>query len=68
MYMILPAVLQKLTGNTIGVNPRFLLSLGCLSKQASDERDLSLDVPPFYTTHLPFHHHVHDLISLYGVP
>ena len=51
-------------GNTIGVKPRFLLSLGCHSKQAGDERDLPHDVPFFHTTHLPFPHHIHDLISL----
>lgn len=60
--------MQKLTGNTMCVKSRFLLSLDCNSKQAGDERDLSHDVPFFDTTHLPFPHHVHDLISLQGSP
>jgi transposase len=51
-------------GNTMGVKPHFLLSLGSHSKQAGDERDLPHDVPFFHATHLPFPHHVHDLISL----
>src|SRR5207302_2637380 len=51
-------------GNTTGVKPRFLLSLGSHSKQAGDERNLPHDVPLFDATHLPFPDHVHDLISL----
>ena len=51
-------------GNTMGVTPRFLLSLGGQSKQAGDERDLPQDVPFFHATYLPFPDHVHELISL----
>jgi hypothetical protein len=46
------------------VKPPFLFSLGCHSKQAGDERNLPHDVSFFHTTHLPFPHHVQDLISL----
>jgi len=56
-------VLQKLTGNMMGMKSRFLLSLGCHSKPARDERDLPRDVPFFHATHLPFPDHVHDLLS-----
>ncbi len=52
----------------MGVKTRYLLSLDCHSKQAGDERDLSYDVPFFDAKHLPFPHHVHDLISLQGSP
>jgi hypothetical protein len=46
------------------VKPHFLFSLGGHSKQAGDERDLPQDVSFFHATHLPFPHHVHDLVSL----
>src|SRR5205807_6815461 len=55
-------------GNTRGVKPPFLFSLDYHSKQAGDERNLPHDVSFFHTTHLPFPHHVHDLISLSRVP
>ena len=48
----------------MGVKPRFLLSLGNHSKEAGDEGDLPQNVPFFDASHLPFPHHVHDLISL----
>ncbi len=52
----------------MGMKAHFLLSLGCHSKQASDERNLTHDVPFFDATHLPFPDHVHDLISLQSSP
>ena len=51
-------------GNTMGVTPRFLLSLGGHSKQAGDEPNLPQNVPFFHATYLPFPHHVHELVSL----
>ena len=42
----------------------FLLSLGCHSKQAGDERDLVLDVSLPHTVYLPFANHVHHFVSL----
>ena len=51
-------------GDMMGVKPHFLFSLGSHSKQAGDERNLPQNVSFFHTTHLPFPHHVHDLISL----
>jgi hypothetical protein len=42
-FFLSAAVLQKLRVNTMGVKPHFLLSLGGHSKQAGDERDLTLD-------------------------
>ncbi len=45
-----------------------MFSLGRHAKQTGDERELAHDVPFFDTTHLPFLHHVHDLISLQGSP
>ena len=55
-------------GNTMGMKAHFLLSLGGHSKQASDECNLTHDIPFFDATHLPFPHHVHDLISLQSSP
>ena len=52
----------------MGVKPGFSLSLGSHSKQAGDERHLPHAVPFFDAAHLPFPHHVHDLISLQGSP
>ena len=52
----------------MGMKAHFLLSLGGHSKQASDERNLTHDVPFFDATHLPFPDHVHDLISLQSSP
>ena len=52
----------------MGVKPPFLFSLGRHSQQASDERNLPHDVSFFHTTHLPFPHHVHHLVSLERVP
>ena len=46
------------------VKPHFLFSLGSYFKEAGDERHLPQDVSFLHTTHLPFPHHVHDLISL----
>jgi hypothetical protein len=60
----LPVVLQKIRGDTMGVKPHLLLSLGGHSKDAGDEGDLPQDVPFFHATYLPFPHYVHDLISL----
>jgi len=57
-------VLQKRTGDTMGVKPHFLFSLDRHSKQAGDERNLTGDVPFFHTMHLPLPNHVHTLISL----
>jgi hypothetical protein len=51
-------------GNTMGVRPCFLLSLGGHSKQAGDEHNLPQDVPFFHATYLPFPDHVHDLVAL----
>ena len=47
---------------------RLLFSLGGHSEQAGEERDLPQDVAFFYAAHLPFPHHVHDLIALQGSP
>jgi hypothetical protein len=47
------AVLQKLTGEHEGRETSLLFSLGCHSKQAGDERNLTGDVPFFHTMHLP---------------
>ena len=58
------AVLQKLTGHTMGAKPRFLFSLGGHSKQAGDERDLSDDVPLSHPMHLALPHHVQALVSV----
>src|SRR5207302_7942790 len=41
-------------GNTMGVKPHFLFSLGGHSKQAGDERDLPCDVPFFHSMRLSF--------------
>ncbi len=60
-------MLQKRTGNMMGVQSRFLLSLDGHSKQAGDERDLPHAVPFFHATHLPFPDHVHDLIKIHSI-
>ena len=52
----------------MSVKPHFLLSLGGHSKEAGDEGGLPQNVPFFHATHLPFPHHVHDLIALQGSP
>jgi hypothetical protein len=51
-----------------GRESRFRLRLGDQSKQASDERNLSSDVPFFYPIHLSLAKHMHTLISLERVP
>jgi len=51
-------------GNTMGVKSHFLLSLGRHFREAGDERNLPQDVPFFHAMHLPFPHHVHDLVAL----
>ena len=61
---ILGYVAKMHGGDMMGVKPHFLFSLGSHSKQAGDERNLPQNVSFFHTTHLPFPHHVHDLISL----
>ena len=60
----LSAVLQKLTGGHDGREASLLLSLGCHSKQASDERNLPQDVPFFHTIPLSLPNDVHTLLSL----
>jgi hypothetical protein len=52
----------------MGVQPCLLFSLGGHSKQAGDEGDLLGAVSLSHAVHLPFPHHVHDLISLQGSP
>ncbi len=45
-------------------DPSFLLSLGCHSKQAGDEGDLTSDVAFGHALHLPLADHVHALVPL----
>lgn len=52
----------------MGVKSHLLFSLGCHSKQAGDERNLSHTVPFFDAAHLPFPDHLHVLIVLQGLP
>ena len=51
-----------------GRESRFRLRSGDQSEQASDERDLSSDIPFFYPIHLFLAQHMHTLISLEHVP
>jgi hypothetical protein len=45
-----------------------LFSLSCDSKQSGDQGHLSSHIPFCHPSHLPFPHHVHDLVSLEGSP
>ena len=48
----------------MGMKAHFLLSLGCHSKQAGDERDVPCDIPLFHPVDLPLADHVHTLVAL----
>jgi len=66
------AVLQKISlERTEHEDPSFLLSLGCHSKQAGDEGDLTSEVAFGHALHLPLADHVHALVplerSVYGL-
>ena len=50
----------------MGVKSHFLFSLGGSSKEAGDQRHLSIHVPLASALYLPLPSHVHDLISLQG--
>jgi hypothetical protein len=45
------------------VKPQLLFSLGCHSKQASNERHLIGDVPFFHIMYLPLPNHIHALVG-----
>jgi hypothetical protein len=62
------AVLQKVSEEHEGHEAFFLFSLCDPAKQVDDEGNLTDDVPLFYTMHLPFPNHIHDLISLQSSP
>ncbi len=52
----------------MGTKFLFSSSLGRYSKQAGGKGNLPHDVPFCYAAHLPFPHHIHDLVALQGSP
>jgi hypothetical protein len=49
-------------------NVSVLLRLDCHSKEFGDQCDLPSYIPFGHALALPFPHHVHDFVSLYGAP
>src|SRR6185437_6521211 len=57
---------KKSGRNPMDIPSRLLFRLGCHSKQAGNECDLTGDGPLFHASHLPFPDHVHHLVALQG--
>jgi hypothetical protein len=61
-------VLQKISEEGHRREASLLLSLGCDSKQAGDQRNLPCDVPFSHSLHLALPKHVYHLVALQGSP